>query len=227
MSVEAAEVLLAVITAIGLAVWISALQFLWTTTRMGKSAAAPTSDGAVLHDQLPANWFVGSLEIDGEPNALIDRVVSILVKTSSFSPGALGPLKIKERTNDRIVFEHPGFGIPQQGILFRQGRLMFAAAGTKRTHIDYALELTSGRWLLVLGWGFQMAGFLALAIGFWVVYNFCVLNLNPVIRIQTLQMLQTVHFLWPPFLFGGLYRQRRNLVLGSFETLLNNLPYME
>jgi hypothetical protein len=226
MSTETAEILLAVITAIGIAVWISSLQFLWKTTRLGKKPVPPTSDGGASAEPMPPNWFVGSMEVDGEPSALMDKVVSILVKSGSINLGLLGPFKIKERTGDRIVFENPGIGIGQ-GVLFRQGRMMFAKSGSQRTLIDYALELTSSRWLLALGWGFQAAGLLALVIGFWVIYTFCAQNLNPGVRVQTLQMFQTIHFLWPPFLCAGLYRQRRNLVLGSFETLLHNLPYTE
>jgi len=38
-------------------------------------------------------------------------------------------------------------------------------------------------------------------------------------------MLQVVHFLWPPFLFGGLYRRGRSAVREAFEVMIHNLPY--
>src|SRR5262249_33300367 len=43
---------------------------------------------------------------------------------------------------------------------------------------------------------------------------------------QTFQMAQAVHFLWPPFLFGALYRQGRRAA-AQFEALAHNLPYYE
>jgi hypothetical protein len=225
MSTETAEIVLAIITAIGVAVWISALQFLLKITRFDKKPALPAGDGTA--EALPANWFVGSMDVDGEPDALLDRAVSMLVSSVAPNPWAMGPLKIRERGKDRIIFENPGGmgpGMMGQG-LFRQGRLVFSAAPGQRTHIDYALELTSSRWMLSVAWCCQGAGLLALIVGFWIIYNYCVPSLNPGVRMQTVQMLQTSHFLWPPFLFAGLYRQRRQMLLGSFETLLNNLPY--
>jgi hypothetical protein len=47
---------------------------------------------------------------------------------------------------------------------------------------------------------------------------------DPATRMQTLQMLQIVHFLWPPFLFGGLYRAGRGALRANLDTLLHNLP---
>ena len=43
---------------------------------------------------------------------------------------------------------------------------------------------------------------------------------------QAVQMAQVVHFLWPPFLFGGLYRQRRRVAEEGFDRLLHNLPFL-
>jgi hypothetical protein len=38
-------------------------------------------------------------------------------------------------------------------------------------------------------------------------------------------MVQAVHFLWPPFLFGALTRRARRAVATQFEALVNKLPY--
>jgi hypothetical protein len=40
-------------------------------------------------------------------------------------------------------------------------------------------------------------------------------------------MIQVIHFLWPPFLCGALYRQRRRSVKEGFEALLQNLPFVK
>ena len=39
-------------------------------------------------------------------------------------------------------------------------------------------------------------------------------------------MLQTIHFLWPPFLFAGLYRYQYAAVAGEVETFVHNIPYL-
>jgi len=38
-------------------------------------------------------------------------------------------------------------------------------------------------------------------------------------------MFQAVHFLWPPFLFGALYRRRHTAVQSTLELAVHNLPY--
>jgi hypothetical protein len=80
---------------------------------------------------------------------------------------------------------------------------------------------------LVLGAVFQVLGLIALIGGFFAITTWVVPNPNPDVRAQSVQMVQAVHFLWPPFLFGGIYRMRRRTVQARFEILVNNLPYFE
>jgi hypothetical protein len=229
MSTEIAQFILAAIATAGLVVWLVAFQFLVAAYRSGKSSESPTIDQ--LNGQEPPleNWLFGSVEVQGPQNTLMDKAVRTLAKVSTFYPGVIGPLKIVDRTNNRIAFERVGSmdWNPSYGGWYRQGRLMFEAVGADRTRIDYAIEVPPGRWLLGLGWAFQVAGLIALVLGCWLVNTYCVSSPNPAMRWQTIQMAQAAHFLWPPFVFGALYRQRRKLVLTSFEALIQNLPYVE
>jgi hypothetical protein len=59
----------------------------------------------------------------------------------------------------------------------------------------------------------------------WAVFTYLVSAPEPAVRWQTLQMLQVVHFLWPPFLFGALYRRGMKEVTAQFEAVAYNLPY--
>ncbi len=225
MSTEAAQLTLAAITLVGTVVWLISLQFLVLTYRKGKSRQSASAFSLDNPEQLPDDWFLGSADVDGQPSALLDKAVAILARQSALQPGAFGPLKITERTASRVAFERVGPMLAHQP--FHQGRLMFTSLGNARTRIDFAVELARGRWLLRLGWAFLAAGFLALSLGCWAIYVFCVSSNNPAVRVQAVQMVQCVHFLWPPFLFGGLYRHRMNSVLSSFEALVHNLPYLE
>ena len=74
---------------------------------------------------------------------------------------------------------------------------------------------------------FLVLGVIALVTGFVLVNTLVVPNRDPAVRGQTLQMLQVGHFLWPPFLFGGLYRRQYTAVRARFDTLIHNLPYYE
>ena len=52
------------------------------------------------------------------------------------------------------------------------------------------------------------AAMVALVAGSWAIRTFVVPHPDPAIRGQVFQMCQVAHFLWPPFLFAGLYRAR-------------------
>jgi hypothetical protein len=93
--------------------------------------------------------------------------------------------------------------------------------------VDYAIAIPQGRVLLVLGAVFQLLGLIALVGGFFAIVTWVVPNPDPGVRAQSVQMMQVVHFLWPPFLLGGLYRMRRRTVQARFEILVNNLPYCD
>jgi hypothetical protein len=72
---------------------------------------------------------------------------------------------------------------------------------------------------------FQIVGLVAIVGGCWLMFTYVVASPNPDVRWQTFQMLQVGHFLWPPFLFGALYRRGRRETAAQFEALAGNLPY--
>jgi hypothetical protein len=214
MSTEAAQTILAAAMMVCSFVWLVGLWFLVGSYRTNRTEQP--EDHFAHSEQLPSHWFLGSVEVDGQPNALVDKTASILVCQSP------GSLKILERSNDRLAFEWVGpllAGQPQRG------QLRFAAQGSGRTRIDYAIEPSAHPWLLWLGVSFQLCGLIALVVGGWVIYEYCLPSPDPQIRAQAIQMVQVVHFLWPPFLFGGLYRQRKRAAKEGFEVLLRNLPF--
>jgi len=71
----------------------------------------------------------------------------------------------------------------------------------------------------------QLLGLVALGVGFWLIRTCVVTHPNPGVRAQAVQMVQAVHFLWPPFLCGALYRRGRSTIRNGFEVLIHNLPY--
>jgi hypothetical protein len=81
--------------------------------------------------------------------------------------------------------------------------------------------------MLVAGGIVQIVGLVGLIAGCWAMSTYVATSPEPAVRWQSLQMLQVVHVLWPPFLFGGLYRRGVRGVRAEFEALVNNLPYLE
>ncbi|MGE3808310.1 MAG: hypothetical protein AB7K24_26920 [Gemmataceae bacterium] len=217
---ETAQIVLAVISAVAMLVWLTGLQFLALSARKGRPDP---------HDDLRNTGFqqgrslAGRTEIDGQPSALSAKAASILVKGDLFS---LGPIKIAEKTDEHIVFERLESGSQAAGS-FRRGVFHFESISQGRCRVEWMIELTNMPWLLRLGALFQVLGILAIAGGGWAIYTFVVSSPNPGMRWQTFQMVQVVHFLWPPFLFGGLYRRGISMAAGQFEAFANNLPYHE
>ena len=166
---------------------------------------------------VPEGLIVGHAEIPGTPADLSAKAAAILAKEQ---------LKIVERTETRVVFEGAGPGLMSAvGQYVRRGELRLTAIGGDRTGVDYAIAVPEGRTLLKVAALVQILGLVALAGGFYLMTTLVVPSPNPAVRAQSLQMMQVIHFLWPPFLFGGVYRMRRRAVQARFEILVNNLPY--
>jgi hypothetical protein len=216
MTAAAAEMLLYAITAVAVAAWVAGLEFLVATVRKGKKGAAEL---ATLGDPPPANLIYGSAEVEGNAAALSQRAAAVLAAKS---------VRISERTDEKIVFETPKEIIPGQtfNLPALSGQLLFTALTAQTTRVDYAVAKPHVRALLILGFVFVALGIAAIVTGFLLIYFLAVKSPSPAVRWQTVQMVQVVHFLWPPFLFGGIYRKSVSLVKVQFDTFIHNLPFL-
>ncbi len=140
--------------------------------------------------------------------------------------GQLGPVRIISRTAESVTFEGDAAstGI---GRYVRQGAIHFARVGQNKTRIEYALDVPRSKALLVGGLIFQVLGLVAIAAGFLLLSTYVADARNRAVRAQSVQMVQVIHFLWPPFLFGALYRNRQGALRSTFETFIRNLPFVE
>jgi len=207
------------ITAIGAVVWCFSFRFLLNSRRARRPAA---SDRFSITKPTPDNVIQGSAEVEGGAGELAAKAAASLAMGLGHQ---IGPLKILDQSDDRVVFEGPRRGGNSPGQIIRKGEIRFRRSSRGRTDINYEVEISRGRWLLFGGAIFQLLGLVALAVGFLTLHLFVIQNQDPEVRWQTVQMVQVVHFLWPPFLFGGLYRGHRRAVSTAFDTLVHNLPY--
>lgn len=217
MSPEIAQQVVIGITLVGAAVWLFALMFLVKSSRATKPAADATFD-----EPSPQNMLTGHAESSGDAKALSSKAAEVLAK------GTLGPVRIVEKSDDRITFERtqPVMGRQPPGRWFRRGELRFTRLGQNRTQIEWLVEPGNFRWLLRAGGIILVLGLVALAVGCWAMLRFVATSHEPAVRWQSLQMLQVSHLLWPPFLFGGLYRRGMNGLASEFQALANNLPHL-
>jgi hypothetical protein len=172
------------------------------------------------------NLIFGSAEVTGTPEELSTRAAAALAGGTT---GYFGLLKILDRTADRLTFERAGSMAGGQAgrspVL--SGQIRFTGQGSGRTRIDYAVQVGAGRGLLLGGVVMQLLGLVALCVGFWVISTYAIPHPNSGVRGQVFQMLQVGHFLWPPFLFGGIFRLRDRWVRDAFDALVHNLPHLK
>ena len=94
-----------------------------------------------------------------------------------------------------------------------------------RTRFEYAIEYGALRGFLVGGWIVQGCGLVTLAVLYWALGTYVATNPNPAIRWQSVQMIQCIHLIWPPFLLGYRYRAGYGLVRRQMDTAIKNLPH--
>jgi len=224
MTEHVAELMLYAISALGALVWLAGLRFLIASAQAGRLVSRQTAEQLEMEEPPTDDMIVGSAEVTGQPADLVSRAASLLAGGTASS---LGLLKIVDRASDRLTFERAGeyAGGHAGRSLILKGQFRFAALGSNRTRIIYAVQLAPRRALLIGGVLFQFLGLAVLGVGFWAIQTYVVPNPNLAIRAQVFQMFQTGHFLWPPFLLGALYRHRYRQVRDALDAFAHNLPH--
>ena len=195
MEFATAAMLLDVITAVAAVVWFAGAVFVWRTARTMRE---------------PVN---GELEVDAAPATLVRRAKSLLARGLDRSP--LSGITLLEAHPDAVVWEGG------EGRMRHTGSLRVAAtSGSERSRVAWQLEtrtalVTVGHWLVALA-GLAIIGLHQLLL------HVVLAAEDPWVRPQVLQMLQVVHFLWPPFLLAGLARATRTRLVRDLERSLRN-----
>lgn len=220
MSKETAEFVLYALTALLALVWLSGLIFVLRSSRPSGGAASEGRTGPRIDEP---GWVEGEVEVPGDPDVVADAALKAL---ASGGAGGLGPVKILERRGGEILIEGAGWEGANAPALGR-ARLRFLPARTGgRTAVAFAAR-SGARGLLVASWVLLALGLVAIAAGFALVYSLVVPSEDLAVRGQVFQMFQAGHFVWPPFLFAGLYRGRRRALARRLEAFASNLAFLE
>ena len=199
MEPELATAVVVGIAIVGFIVWMFALQMMLAPA--GSAMPLPRRRELAVGTENPAGTITGSAEVPGNPDELSAKLAERLARDGL---GFLGPIKITGADRKEVSFEAigntPGGSGPPPANL-RRGVVRFSGAGNK-TRIEYRVEAGSGRVLLALGWLFIALGLAALVIGLCVEFAFVIPSPQAAIRAQAVQMIQAIHFIWPPFLFA-------------------------
>jgi hypothetical protein len=224
MDIELARIVVVGITAAGVVVWLVALRFLVASWRLRHAQRGRSDDEDEWAEEHVDGWLAGAVEVDGEAGVLAARAARVLAQGAVSN---LGPILVLDKADDRVRFERPSGMANAAYPWFRRGELRFTPLGSGHSRVSWLIEPAASAWLLWVGGMFQAVGMIALAAGCWAVYTYLASAADTAVRWQTFQMLQVCHFLWPPFLFGALYRTGTRSLTALFDTLAKNLPYCE
>jgi hypothetical protein len=225
MDAEIGKFVVIAITTIGAVAWLAGLAVMLRATRQREARAQQAAERFDIEGEAAAGTIVGEAEVEGQPEELSAKLAKLLARDGM---GPLGPVKIVACDRREVGFETAGStpagssGYAAAGL--HRGQFRLVPAGS-RTRVEYAIETSTGRVLLSLGWLTLVLGLAALAAGCWLEFTYVLPSPNPTVRAQAVQMVHAVHFLWPPFVFAYLSGQPARMLRARLETLVHNLPY--
>jgi hypothetical protein len=160
-----------------------------------------------------------SEEIPGAPGEVSLRLASALAS------GAAGmPLRIIERTDSLVRFE-PGVLGAAASI---GGEFTLKSSGSgNSTRVDCRIDLEPlARKLGRIGLSIVIfVSIPAATVLPAMLFLYVATSADPAVRWQSLQSLQMIHGLWPPFLFGMIFRRVRTAAAGTVKTVLSNVKH--
>jgi hypothetical protein len=221
---DISKLIVIVIAAVGAIIWLAGLSVMARATRDRRARAQEAAARFEIEDAAAGGMIVGEADVPGRPEELSEKLARLLARDGM---GPLGPVKIVACDRTELVFEPAGASTGSPGNTpagIYRGRFRFSPKASL-TRIEYAIESPTGRVLIALGWLFVALGFAALVGGCWAMFAYVLPSPDPNVRGQAFQMVQVVHFLWPPFLFAALARQPARWITARIDALVNNLPY--
>jgi hypothetical protein len=224
MDEQMAALVVIALTAVGAVAWLAAVATLMRAGRERRSSSSEFYQPYEIEATAGAHTIVGSAEVPGAPDELSAKLASALARGGL---GRLGPVKILAQDDREVLFESAGLGAAGASSptsVMRRGRVRFERVGA-RSRVEYAVECSSPRVLLMLGWAFVFLGLLTLVAVPTIEFLYVVPNPNSAVRSQAVQTVQMCHVLWPPFLCAFLARQPAQLIRAEMDALVHNLPY--
>lgn len=192
----------------GVLVWLAALWFHHRCFR--------TVDP--LHPDVLAE---GEVEVPAPRSAVRDR----LVESLRVRPGDLGGSFLIERADDRRVSGRAGVfpttAPPRQAGF--EVDLADRGSGTRATW--RVTKATGSRLRRISALFVHFLSPAVLAAAAVVMASFVLPSDSPSVRAQSIQTIQVIHFLWPPFLLASLGRRIDRLVGTWLETALRNAAF--
>ena len=223
MAVETAEIVFFAIVGVMGLVWLIGVSFAYS--RLKPKEKSDYDPAPSPEDQAEAaDAVVGETMIEGDAETLSKKIAEQLVAATSM--GGMAPLEITERTPEVVAFKRSA-GTGGQAAIFDEGLFRLKPDGGK-VRVQYAVStkrfariMRIATHVVCFVWGGIFV--IGVPIFLWLVV---VHHENPDYRKQTLQAVQMIHGVWPPFLVGFLGGKLRRTTARFFETFITNLQHI-
>lgn len=207
--------------AVMLFVWLGAGFFVrYAVAKIRGEYDLPESPLDLDRDEGPRTSTVrGEVSVDRPPDLLLPFAAAQLAE------GRLGvPVRIRENSRNSLVFElNAATGNRQNCPVTVQ-----VDADHGKT-LRYRVTGPRPRGLLLAARIVHVLGGLAFFAGFFAIQHWLLRHPHPAIRWQSVQIVQAIHFLWPPFLLAGIALALHNSLRKfayQLEGFLDNLQYL-
>ncbi|HOX37874.1 MAG TPA: hypothetical protein PL033_07790 [Candidatus Brocadiia bacterium] len=207
---------------IGLTVWVIAFTHYVRTLRRARRAIQEAETGIPEAESAPLEWITGERKVSVSSGDLRARL------KANFSTGPLGTLySVEEHGQDEIHIRYSS-EIPMRYhplAAMKQARLRLRRGEGAQTIVRYAAQVGgSTRGLSVATTILLTLGLFAVLALPMLLWFLCANNPNGAIRAQSIQVLQMIHFLWPPFLTTSLLKRSGYRAQSFLEIVLTCDP---
>jgi hypothetical protein len=231
MTVETADLVLYIITGIACIIWMIAFRVLWgmdhprSQRQLAQreeadqydvrqdSSSRRDADSQLVSIALGKTQVAGNFE---ELSLRLARQVALRL------PAA----KIVSQTANELVLGPTAAG---RWLGFERIDVRFLPLGENLTEVEHNVwqrPPRAPRW----AWFLSGLGLVVIVVAYLFIKAFVVSHPNAAIRWQTVQMVQVIHFLWPPMLAripAKASKTAGKAVAGVLEGMITNLPYVE
>jgi hypothetical protein len=210
VSAELAGILFYAFLAGGIATWFFALVY-------HRRAFRP------LDPRDPALLRRGEVEVNAPIADVRDKAVQAL---RAGGLGGAGSVLLAEASDRRIAGEATWFGGKGTTRGARSTFEIDLREAGRTTFAEYRLRGSSGGGLRIASGLFvYLLGPAALVLAAVLIPTYVLGHGDPDVRAQAVQAAQTVHFLWPPFLFGWLRKKMATVTETALRNLLANTAF--
>ncbi len=229
MSPDTADLVLYLITGVACVVWMIAFRCLWLLDHPKSSKVDDADD---RYDVSQEAHSVATKEDEPLVPAssanlqVVGHFVELSLRLARQIAQKLPAAQITSQSPQSIVLEPIRFG---QWIGFARIDISLTPLGEERTEISRSVwqqRSQAPKW----AWWLSGIGLVAIIAGFTLIKTLVVNHPSPAVRWQTVQMVQVVHLLWPPFLavaFAKAHKISGQTIAGLLDGMITNLPYVE